>query len=87
MDPSDFRFEPDLARASTIPSDWYTAPEMLERERGQVFGRTWQAVGHAAKVEAPGSFLAGEIAGEPVVVTRDKDGAFMPFQNVCRRGR
>jgi hypothetical protein len=38
MDPADFRFQPDLARASTIPAHWYTAPEMLETERSRVFG-------------------------------------------------
>ena len=84
MNPANFRFEPDLARASTIPSEWYTAPEMLELERGRVFGRTWQAVGHAAKLAAPGSYLACDIAGEQVVVTRDKDGALHAFSNVCR---
>lgn len=84
MDLSDFRFEPDLARASTIPSRWYTDPAMLQAERRRVFGRTWQAVGASAKVAAPGSYLACEIAGEPVVVTRAKDGALHAFSNVCR---
>ena len=84
MDPADFRFEPDLARAATIPADWYTSPQMLEFERGRVFGRTWQAVGHASKVAAPGSYLACDIAGEPVVVARDKSGVLHAFSNVCR---
>ena len=58
MDLSGFRFEPDLTRASTIPSAWYTDPAMLELERRAIFGRTWQAVGAAASVAAPGSYLA-----------------------------
>ena len=84
MDLSDFRFQPDLARASTIPARWYTDPEMLAGERAMVFGRTWQAVGLAANLAEPGSYLACEIAGDPVAVTRAKDGALHAFSNVCR---
>jgi len=84
MDLSDFRFEPDLAHASTIPARWYTAPGMLVCERNRVFARTWQAVGHAEKVAKPGSYLACDIAGEPVVVARSADGALHAFSNVCR---
>jgi len=84
MDLSDFRFQPDLARASTIPARWYTDPEMLAMERSRVFGRTWQVMGAAAQVAQPGSYLAGEIAGEPVVATRGTDGVLRAFSNVCR---
>ena len=84
MDLSDFQFQPDLARASTIPARWYTDPAMLDAERSRVFGRTWQSVGLAEKVAVPGSYLACEIAGEPVVVTRAKDGALHALSNVCR---
>jgi choline monooxygenase len=84
VDLSDFTFEPQLARASTIPARWYTDPSMLDRERRQVFGRTWQAVGRADAVAAPESYLAGEITGEPVLVTRDAAGTLRAFANVCR---
>jgi choline monooxygenase len=84
MDRSDYRFEPDLARASTLPSRWYTDPEMLAVERASVFARTWQAIGHATWVAAPGSYFACEIAGEPVLVTRAADGVLRAFSNVCR---
>ncbi len=79
-----FRWEPDLARAATIPAEWYTDPAMLARERDAVFGCTWQAVGQAASVAAPGSYLACEVAGEPVMVARDKDGTLRAQSNVCR---
>ena len=84
MDLSDYTFTPDLSRASTIPARWYIDPAFLEAERRAVFGRTWQAVGHASSVAAPGSYLACEIAGEPVLVARGKDGALRAFSNVCR---
>ncbi len=84
MDLRDYAFEPILARAATIPARWYTDPAMLPLEAEKVFGRTWQAVGRADVVEAPGSYLAGEIAGEPVLVTRDAEGTLRAFSNVCR---
>ncbi len=84
MDISDYAFTPDLSRACTIPARWYTDPAMLRAEQGAVFGRTWQCVGHASAVAEPGSYLAGEITGEPVLVARDKDGRLRAFSNVCR---
>ncbi len=84
MDLSDYTFDPDLARASTIPARWYTDPAFLEAERKLVFGRTWQAVGRAAAVAEPGSYFACDITGEPVVVVRGNDGRLRAFSNVCR---
>lgn len=57
---------------------------MLERERECVFGRTWQPVAFAKTVAEPGTYAACEIAGEPVVVARAKDGLLRSFSNVCR---
>ena len=74
----------ELPRATTIPARWYRDPHLLELESAAVFARTWQPAGHAASVAQPGSYLAAEIAGEPVVVTRAKDGILRAFSNVCR---
>jgi choline monooxygenase len=84
MDLSDYTFTADLARAFTIPARWYTDPALLEAERRGVFGRTWQYVGRADSVREPGSYLACEVAGEPILVTRGKDGLLRAFSNVCR---
>src|SRR5688572_24096071 len=79
-----YQWNSDLAHATTIPATWYTEPEMLKREQRQVFGSTWQAVGHTAALADPGSYLACDVAGEPIVVTRAKDGVLRAFSNVCR---
>jgi len=57
---------------------------MLELEREKIFGRTWQPVGLAKTVAEPGTYFACEIAGEPVVVARARDGILRAFSNVCR---
>ena len=81
---SDYSPTTDLSRARTIPSHWYLDPQILSLESARVFGRTWQPVGFASVVADPGTYLTAEIAGEPVVVTRGKDGVLRAFSNVCR---
>src|SRR5215475_14617263 len=73
-----------LAEASTIPGSWYTDERIAELERRSVFSRTWQMVGRADQVAAPGQYITAEVAGEPVLVVRGQDGALRGFFNVCR---
>jgi choline monooxygenase len=68
----------------TIPASWYTSTDLAEVERCTVFGRTWQLVGRASQVDAPGKFVTAEVAGEPIVVIRGADGVLRGFFNVCR---
>jgi choline monooxygenase len=79
-----FTFEPDIARAATIPSRWYRDPELLERERERLFGRTWQLAGRVDSLPGTGDFLTTEVAGEPLIVVRQPDGALAALSNVCR---
>jgi choline monooxygenase len=73
-----------VERAWTIPGAWYTDPEVAERERRTVWSRTWQLVGRATQLAAPGEFVTAEVAGEPIVVVRGSDGELRGFFNVCR---
>jgi choline monooxygenase len=79
-------FDPDLPleRARTIPSDWYTDPEVHALEREAVFGQTWQMAGRVDQLKDAGSFVTTEIAGEPILVIRGEDGELRAFYNVCR---
>src|SRR5215211_3207712 len=80
------RFDPTrpLESARTIPNTWYTSPEVAIAEARIVFGSTWQMVGRADQVAAPGSFLTANIAGEPILIVRGDDGVLRAFFNVCR---
>ena len=77
-----FPFDPDIARAATIPARLYVDPVYLALETDKVFGRTWQLVGHTGQVAGTGDFLTAEVAGEGIVVVRDDDG-LRAFHNVC----
>jgi phenylpropionate dioxygenase-like ring-hydroxylating dioxygenase large terminal subunit len=72
------------ATAHTLPFSWYSDEEVLRRERAVIFARSWQYAGRAAQVSEPGSFLATDAAGVPVLVTRDTAGELRAFLNVCR---
>jgi len=80
----DYRYDPNLATASTLPARWYTSAEFLELERNRIFARTWQAVAHSVDLVRPGDFVACELAGEPLVITHGTDGILRGFYNVCR---
>jgi len=50
LDLSDFQFEPNLARATTMPARWYIEPAFLALEKEKIFARTWQTVGRIDEV-------------------------------------
>src|SRR5262249_45843409 len=70
--------------ARTLPFAWYGDEEILRRERELIFARSWQYAGRAAQVAEPGSFLATDAGGIPVLVVRDRAGELRAFLNVCR---
>jgi choline monooxygenase len=70
--------------ASTLPFAWYSDEDVLRRERSKIFARAWQYGGRADQVAAPGSFLATDAGGVPILVARDRAGELRAFLNVCR---
>src|SRR5262249_55962683 len=73
-----------LASAATIPASWYADPRIADLERRAVFGGTWQVVGRLNQVSEPGEYITADIAGEPIMVVRGRDGVLRGFFNVCR---
>jgi choline monooxygenase len=81
--------------AHTLASRFYTDPAILDIEKTRIFLRTWQLVGtlnHACgevdgvkrTIADPESFFTADVAGEPIIVVRDKQGVLRAFSNVCR---
>lgn len=73
-----------LDRAFTISADWYTSEDLYQLERRRIFHNSWQAVARTDQLTEPGSYVTCELAGEPIVVVRGKDGELRAFFNVCR---
>jgi choline monooxygenase len=81
--------------AQTLASRFYTDPAILEIEKPRIFQRTWQLVGTLGQscgeangvkqtISNPESYFTAEVAGEPIIVVRDKQGELRAFSNVCR---
>src|SRR5215213_558267 len=68
----------------TLPYAWYSSAEVLRLERERIFARSWQYAGRADEVADPGSFVAVDAGGIPLLVVRDRGGALRAFLNVCR---
>lgn len=79
-----YRFEEKLARASTVPSRWYTDPRVLEEEKARIFSRTWQLVGRTEQVREPGQYFTAQVGDEPLLVVRGTDERLRALSNVCR---
>ena len=73
-----------LAEAHTLPPWCYTTAAFYEAEVRKIFMREWLGVGRMEEVASPGDYLCVDIAGEPIVVLRDKDGAVRAFSRACR---
>lgn len=87
MTPRDFEIDSDIRRASTLPARVYSEPKYFELQRDRVFARSWQWVGDAARVKAPGKVspftLLDGCLNEPLVLTSDEEGTVRCLSNVC----
>jgi choline monooxygenase len=77
-----FPFDPNIARASTIPARLYNDPVYLELERERIFARTWQLVGRVEQVAESGQYFTAEIGNDAIVILRDGE-ALRGFYNIC----
>ena len=68
----------------TLARDYYTSEAILAEERERIFAQGWNCAGRAADLKQPGDFFVREIAGESIIVTRDKTGTPRAFFNICR---
>ena len=71
-------------RAGGLPAEIYTSEAFLERELACVFSREWVCVGRASALGEVGAYLTYELAGQPALVVRGRDGVVRAMANVCR---
>jgi len=73
-----------FGQAFAMPKSVYTSAEFTRLEEEHIFAREWLCAGRADALPAPGDYMTMTIAGEPVIVLRDADGALRAMSNVCR---
>ena len=67
----------------TLDAARFCDPDLLEQERETLFLRYPQVVGMSVDLQA-GHYSTQSVAGVPMILTRDADGAFHAFLNACR---
>lgn len=73
-----------LPQALTLPPYYYKSEQMLEWEVNEIFMKEWLCIGRADEVPRPGDYFTLDILGEPLIVTRDEEGAVNVFSAACR---
>ncbi|SCW55546.1 aromatic ring-hydroxylating oxygenase subunit alpha [Ancylobacter rudongensis] len=68
----------------TLPASDYCDPALYQRERKEIFARSWMLFTWSERLKNPGDYVSGTLAGYPVFVIRDDDGVVRAFHNVCR---
>jgi choline monooxygenase len=74
----------DVEQATTIIPDAYRSDEFYRIELDRVWSQSWVTVGYATEIPQPGDVLVGEVAGQSIIVLRDRAGQLRGFHNVCR---
>ena len=70
--------------AHTMPREQYTSPAILAEEAERIFARHWNCVGRASRLTKAGNYIVREIAGESLIILRDRGGELRALFNVCR---
>ncbi len=64
----------DLVRLDAVNARVYSNPVLFRLEMHRIFTRSWNYVGHASQVPAPGDFFQTEVARRSVIMMRLEDG-------------
>lgn len=77
-------YSADEGNSQSLRADAYTRAEWFAADQQAILAKSWQWVCHVEKLRAPGSYVTVDIAGHPVAVVRDREGALRAFYNVCK---
>jgi Rieske 2Fe-2S family protein len=72
------------AGARSLSQRYFVSPEIFVQEQEEIFSKQWMLVGHQSQIPGAGDYFTTEVAGESLIIVRDKRGAICGFYNVCR---
>jgi glycine betaine catabolism A len=72
------------AGAKSLSQRYFVSPEIFAQEQEKIFSEQWVLVGHQSQIAKAGDYLTADVAGESLIIVRDKQGAIHGFYNVCR---
>lgn len=68
----------------SLPSSAYREPQAFARDKRTIFAREWFCAAREEDLPAPGSHVTLTIAGESVLLVRDRAGVLHAHYNICR---
>ncbi len=71
-------------KARAMPPSVYTSKAFLDLETSSIFANEWFCVGRADSLANSGDYVTLELADQPIIVLRDREGALKAMSNVCR---
>ena len=71
-------------RARAMPPSVYTSEDFLAHELREIFAQDWFCVGRASALSKPGDYVTVELAGQAIIVLRNKEDQLRAMSNVCR---
>lgn len=77
-------YDQNASASLSLRAEAYVDPAWFKVDLEEIIAKTWQWVCHVEKLREPGSYVTIEIAGRPVAVVRDREGALRAFYNVCK---
>lgn len=66
-----------------MPPSVYTSDKFHDEELKKIFSKDWFCVGRADALTEPGEYTTCELAGQPILVLRDREGELRAMSNVC----
>ena len=67
----------------TLAGGDYASEAVYAEERERIWFGGWICIGRVEEIPTPGDYLVRDLAGESIIVTRNRDGAIRGFYNVC----
>jgi len=82
-----FFIDPDIAKAKTIDTDFYTRETFYEEAKEKIFAPSWQFIGTTDKVKEAGDAfpftLLENYLNEPLLLTKNNRDEIYCLSNVC----
>jgi choline monooxygenase len=82
-----FFIDPNIAKAKTLHTDFYTQPGWYEASKEKIFSPSWQFIGDTDKIKNAGdSFpvtILEHFLDEPLLLTHDRENKLHCLSNVC----
>lgn len=67
-----------------LPGRAYVDPAFFAEEQRTLFRRSWVIVGHESEIAQPGDAMPVNLAGQPLILLRDREGQVRAYHNICR---